>query len=86
MAAVLAPLLDSGTLISGTLISVTGTITGPPRSAPEGAWAVSGGIELPCEYALHGAKKDCSHVRTALRRSQSTVKSIKRKRDCQDKN
>ena len=61
LAAVLAPLLDSG-----TVTSVTETITGPPRSAAEGVWAV-GGIELPCEYALHGAKKDRSHVRTVLR-------------------
>ena len=56
LAAVLAPLLDSGTVTS------IGTTTGPPRSAAEGVWAV-GGIELPCEYALHGAKKDRSHVR-----------------------
>ena len=68
LAAILAPLLDSG-----TVTSVTGMITGPPRSAAEGVLAVGGGIELPCEYALHGAKKDSSHVRTALRRSQSTV-------------
>ena len=80
LAAVLAPLLDSG-----TVTSVTGTITDPPRSAAEGVWAVGGGIELPCEYALHGAKKDRSHVRTALRRSQSTVKSRNRKRDVKTK-
>ena len=80
LAAVLAPLL-----VSGTVTSVTGTITGPPRSATEGVWAVGGGIELPCEYALHGATKDRSHVRTALRRSQSTVKSRKRKRDFKTK-
>ena len=79
LAAVLAPLLDSG-----TVTSVTGTTTGPPRSAAVGVWAVGGGIELPCKYALHGTKKDRSHVRTALRQSQSTVKSRKRKRDCQD--
>ena len=79
LAASLAPLLDSG-----TVTSVTGTTTGPPRSAAEGVWAVRGGIELPCEYALHCTKKDRSHVRTALRRSQSTVKSRKCKRECQD--
>ena len=56
LAAVLAPLLDSGTVTS------IGTTMGPPRSAAEGVWAVGGGIELPCEYALHGAKKDRSHV------------------------
>ena len=46
-------------------------ITGPPtcRSASGGVWAVGGGIELPCEYALHCVKKYCSHVRTALWRS-----------------
>ena len=62
LAAVLAPLLDSS-----AVTSVTGTITGPPKSAPEGVWSVGGGIELPCEYALHGEKKDRSCVRTALR-------------------
>ena len=81
LAAVLAPLLDSG-----TVTSITGMITGPPRSAPEGVWVVGGGVELPCEYALQGTKKDRSHVRTVLRRSQSTVKARKRKRDCQDQN
>ena len=45
MAAVLAPMLDSG-----TVTSVTGMITDPSRSAAEGVWAVGGGIELPCEY------------------------------------
>ena len=75
LAAILAPLLDSSTVTS---------ITGPPRSAAEGVWAVGGGIELPCEYAFYCAKKDHSHVRTALRRSQSTVKSRKHKRDYQD--
>ena len=61
LAAVLAPLL-----YSGTMTSITRMITGPPRSAPEGVWSVGVGIELPCEYVLHGAKKDRSHVRTAL--------------------
>ena len=45
LAAVLAPLLDSG-----TVTSVTGTITGPSRSVAEDVWAVGGDIELPCEY------------------------------------
>ena len=57
LAAILAPLLESD-----RVTNVTEMITGPPRSAPEGVWAVGGGIELPCEYALHGAKKDRSHV------------------------
>ena len=38
LAGVLAPLLDSG-----AVTSVTGTTTGPPRSAAEGVWAVGGG-------------------------------------------
>ena len=53
LAAVLAPLLASG-----TMTSVTGTTTGPPRSVAEGVWTDGGGIELPCEYALHSTKKD----------------------------
>ena len=35
LAAILAPLLDSGTVTSVTAIK-----TGPPKSAPEGLWAV----------------------------------------------
>ena len=53
LAAILAPLLDSD-----TVTSVTGTTMDPPTSAAKGVWAVGGGIELPCEYALHGTKKD----------------------------
>ena len=37
-----------------------------PRSAAEGVWAVCGGIELPCEYALHGTKKDRSHEQSHI--------------------
>ena len=50
-------------------------ITGPPtcRSALGGVWAVGGGIELPCEYALHCVKKYCSHARTALWRISTTI-------------
>ena len=61
LAVVLAPLLDSG-----RVTNITGTITGPPRSSLDGVWAIGGGIELPCEYVLHGAKQDRSSVRTAL--------------------
>ena len=76
LAVVLAPLLDSG-----RVTNITGTITGPPRSSPDGVWAISGGIELPCEYVLHGAKQDGSPVRRALRQAQSEKKkSRKRKR------
>ena len=65
LAAVLAPLLASG-----TVTSVTGTTTGPPRSVAEGVWADGGGIELPCEYALHSTKKYRSHV---LKNSTTTI-------------
>ena len=61
LAAVLAPLLDSG-----TVTSVTGTTTDLPRSVAEGVWAVCGGIELSCEYALHGTKKDRSHEQSHI--------------------
>ena len=27
-------------------------VSGPPRSASEGIWAVGRGIELPCKYTL----------------------------------
>ena len=60
LAAVLVPLLDSARVI-----------TGPPRSSPDGVWAIGGGIELPCEHVLHGAMQDRSPVRTALRQAQS---------------
>ena len=34
-----------------------GILTGVAGSAPEGVWVPGGGIEFPCEYVLHGAKK-----------------------------
>ena len=39
LAVVLAPLLDSG-----RVTNITGTITGPPRSSPNGVWAIGGGL------------------------------------------
>ena len=60
----------------GQLMHMEGTITGVPRSAPEGVWVPGGGIEFPCEYVLHGAKKDRDNVRQILREAQ---KSRKRK-------
>ena len=54
-------------LLDGCIVTrITGTVTGPQRSAPDGIWTVGGGIELPCEYVLHGAKKHRSSVRTTL--------------------
>jgi len=75
LAVVLAPLLDCG-----RVANITGTITGPPRSSPDGVWTVGRGIELPCEYVLRGAKQDRSPVRKALRQAQTEKKrSTKRK-------
>ena len=68
LARVLAPMLDVG-----QLMHMKGTIT---RSAPEGVWVPGGGIEIPCKYLLHGAGKDCDHVRQFLPDAQ---KSRKRK-------
>ena len=63
-AVILAPLLD-GRIVT----SITGTVTGPQRSAADGVWAVGGGLELPCDYVLHGAKKHRSSVSTTLRQA-----------------
>ena len=73
LAVVLAPLLDDH-IVS----SITGTVTGPQRSAPDGVWTVGGGIELPCEYVLHGAKKHRSSVRTTLRQA------LRKRKRCED--
>ena len=45
---------------------------GPPtcRSASEGIWAVSGGIELPCEYALQ-----CKERPLTCKNSATTITS-----------
>ena len=75
LAIVLAQLLDCG-----MVTRITGTITDRPRSAPEGVWAVGGGVELPCEYVLHGAKKDHSSVRTALRQVPSEAKRARKRK------
>ena len=55
-----------------------GILTGVAGSAPEGVWVPGGGIELPCEYVLYGAKKYREIVRQTLRKVQ---KSRKRKRE-----
>ena len=31
-------------------------VTGSPGPAPEGQWIICDGIEIPCEYRLHGPK------------------------------
>ena len=32
------------------------TITGKSRHAPEGAWILGGGIEIPCQHTIFGSK------------------------------
>ena len=41
---------------------ITGSTTGPPRSAAIGTWTVGGGIELPCNYVMHG--RPIAHFKT----------------------
>ena len=57
----LAPLLDSK---DG--ITITGTVTGSPREAPEGRWVPGGGLELPCEYVVRGKEEHRAAVTEAL--------------------
>ena len=66
LAIVLARLLDSS-----MVNNITGIKTGPPRYSPDGVWVVGEGIELPCEYVLHGAKQDRLPVRATLGQAQN---------------
>ena len=47
LARILAPMLDGG-----VITCMEGTVTGVTRSACEGVWVPSGGIEIPYEYVL----------------------------------
>ena len=38
------------------IISVTATVEGNHRAAPEGMWVPGGGIEIPSTYKLYGVK------------------------------
>ena len=69
LARVLSPLLATG-----VIQRMEGTVTSGPRSAPEGVWVPGGGIELPCEYVLFGAKEDRKSVRQTLRELQSRTR------------
>ena len=64
----------------GEITHTEGTITGVPRSAPEGVWVPGGGIEISCEYVLHGAKKDRDNIMQTLREVQKS-----RKRTAEDR-
>ncbi len=67
LARILSPMLGDG-----HIRKITGTVTGPARSAPEGVWRIGGGIELPCQYVLYGFKKHRAEVRRCLRNVQRT--------------
>ena len=49
-----------------------GILTGVAGSAPEGVCVPRGGIELPCEYVLYGAKKDREIVGQTLQKVQKS--------------
>ena len=67
----LAPLLDS---IEG--LTITGTITGSSREAPEGRWVPGGGLELPCKYVVHGKKEHRTAVAEALEEVRRVCLSV----------
>ena len=58
LARVLAPMMDHG-----EIAHMDGTITGLPRSPPEGVWTRGGGIDIPCEYVLYCLKVYCQDIR-----------------------
>ena len=53
------------------IISVTATVEGNHRAAPEGMWVPGGGIEIPCTYKLYGAKLHKKNVRNIIRKTQN---------------
>ena len=54
-------------------ISVSCTITGQSRPAPEGVWVQGGGIEIPCSYEVH-IQKDEIEYKKDLKRKISALK------------
>ena len=53
------------------IISVTATVKGNHRAAPEGMWDPDGGIEIPCTYKLYGAKLHKKNVRNIINKKDS---------------
>ena len=47
-------------------IKMTYCVSGQSRSAPEGVWVQTGGIEIPCVYEI-GVKKGLRSLRKELR-------------------
>ena len=54
-------------------ISLSCTITGQSRPAPEGVWVQGGGIEIPCSYEVH-IRKDEIEYKKDLKRKISALK------------
>ena len=53
----------------GNIVSVEAIFIGEPRSAPEGAWVIGGGIETPCKYLIYADKKLKSEIGAMLRKA-----------------
>ena len=46
--------------------SITATINGQHRRAPEGTWVPGGGIEIPCTYKIYAPKIHKKDIRNAI--------------------
>ena len=44
--------------------------TGSPRDAPEGKWALDGGIEIPCTYKVYGRIDQKSYLRKKIKKTK----------------
>ena len=64
LALVLAPEISGG-----NIVSIEATVTGEPRSAPEGTWVIGSDIETPCNYLIYADKKLKSKITTMLRKA-----------------
>ena len=53
----------------GNIVSIEATVTGEPRSAPEGTWVIGSDIETPCNYLIYADKKLKSKITTMLRKA-----------------
>ena len=53
----------------GNIVSIEATVTGQPRSAPEGPCVIGGGIETSCKYLIYADKKLKSKSGTTLKKA-----------------
>ena len=53
----------------GNIVPIKAIVIGEPRSAPEGAWKIGGGIETPCKYLIYADKKLKSEIGAMLRKA-----------------